>query len=283
MIDPIRTAPVKKDPFILRETVCEAGYEWLKGVDGKPRLVPRRVPGVAYRRCKPHPGLFRELAALSPERDTIRDFADKYGDLFNRYALEEGVARDSGTGAWGTSMGTWTKEIGDMRVLVELWEQIRRRKITALKKIIKWAAKEVGYVIETPRRRANVTLAHARIPGSGFSRFSRGDVLLPAKCALQMEINKRIAEQPPVPRLAWTPDPDYRQRLIFTPPNLLGAMWLQFAQAVAGELELYSCENPACGKFFQRGPGGRRADATTCSDACRQQKKRNLKKARLTA
>jgi hypothetical protein len=265
--------PVKIDPFILRETVSEAGYEWLKGVDGKPRLVPLRVPGFGYRRCEPHPGLFREFAKLSPTKDSIQGFAGQYGDLFNRYALEQDAARDDGTVEHGASLGTWTKEIGDMRVLVGLWDDIQHRRIAALKTLVKWTARDVSYVIDTPRRRANVTLAHADIPGSGFSRFSRKDVVLPARCALQMEINKRIAEEPTVPRLAWTPDS--RQRLIFVPPNLLGAMWLQFAQAVTGELELYPCD--ACGKFFQRGPGGRRADATTCSDACRQRKKRMLK------
>ena len=264
------TAKVKHDPFIIRETVSEDGYEWLNGEDCRPRLVPRRAQGNRYRRCELHLGLFREFAALNPARDTIRGFADTYGDLFNRFALEQDAVRDDGTVAWGTSLGTWTREIGDMRTLVVLWEQIRRRKTTALKKIIKWTTKDVGYVIETPRRRANVTLAHARIAESRFDRFDRGDVLFPAKCALQMEINKRIAEQPPIPRLAWTPD--YHQRLVFTPPNLLGAMWLQFAQAVTGEFELYPCD--ACGKFFQRGPGGRRADATTCGDSCRQRKKR---------
>lgn len=266
-------APVKIDPFILRESVSEAGYEWLVGDDGRPRLVPRREPGVGFRRCEPHPGLFREFAALSPTRDAIAGFAGQYGDIFNSYALEQGAARPDGTVAHGASFGTWTKEIGDMRVLLELWEHIQYRRIAPLKKIIKWTTKDVGYMIETPRRRADVTLAHADIPGTGFSRFSRKDVLLPAKCALQLEINKRIAEHPTVPRLAWTPD--YLQRLIFVPPNLLGAMWLQFAQAVTGELELYACD--ACGKFFQRGPGGRRADATTCSDACRQRKMRNAK------
>jgi hypothetical protein len=262
--------PVKTDPFIIHETVSEAGYEWLKGVDGKPRLVPRRVQGVGFRRCEPHPGLFREFALLSPTRDAIAGFAGQYGDLFNSYALEQAVTREDRTGTQGTTLGAWSKEIGDMRVLVELWENIQHRRIAALKQIIKWTAKDVGYLIETPAHSSNTTIAHADIPGSGFTRFGWKDVVLPARCALQMEINKRIATHPTVPRLALTPD--HRQRLIFVPPNLLGAMWLQFAQAVAGELELYPCD--ACGKFFQRGPGGRRADATTCSDACRQRKKR---------
>lgn len=266
-------SPIKTDPFIIRETVSKAGYEWLAGVDRRPRLVPRHVPGVGFRLCEPHPGLFREFALLSPTRDAILGFAGQYGDLYNSYALEQSAVREDHTGTQGTSFGEWTKEIGDMGVLVELWENIQHRRIAALKRIVKWTAKSVGYLIATPRRSGDALLAHADIPGSGFSRFNRKDVLLPARCALQREINKRIAEQPTIPRLAWTPD--HHQRLIFVPPNLLGAMWLQLAQAVAGEFELYPCDS--CGKFFQRGPGGRRADATTCSDACRQRKKRNAK------
>ena len=267
--------PINTDPFIIRETVNEAGYEWLKGVDGKFRLVARHQPGKGYIPSEPHAGLFREFSQLSPTKEAIQGFAQQYGDIFNSYSIEQSASRDDGTLAPGASFGAWTKEIAHMCVLVELWDAIRDSRIVALKKIIRWSAKEVGYLIETPRHCSNTTIAHADIPGSGFNRFKRNDVVLPAKYALQMEINKRIAEHPTCPRLAWTPD--HHQRLIFVLPNLLGAMWLQFSKAVTGEFELYPCD--ACGKFFQRGPGGRRGDATTCSDACRQRKKRKLKKA----
>jgi len=265
---------IHTNPFHVLATVNEAGYEWLKDDDGRLRLVPARIPGLGSSVREPYPGLFRDFAQLRTTSDAIRDFANQYGDLFSRYSLEQTAARKDGTIATGASLGTWAKEIGDMQTLVELWDQIQYCQTSAIKKIIRWTNKSVGYVVKTPRRTSSVTLAHADIPGSGFSRFERKDVLLPAKCALQMEINKRIAEHPTVPRLSWTPDtPNRNQRLVFTPPNLLGAMWLQFAQAVTGEFELYACE--WCGNFFQRGPGGRRADATTCSDACRQQKSRN--------
>jgi hypothetical protein len=262
--------PVKTDPFIFRTHVSDAGYEWLKGVEGKPRLVPRRVPGAGYHPYEPHSGLFREFAGLSPAKDAIEEFAGKNGDLFNSYESEQSVTREDGTVEFGASFGTWTQEIADMRIVIELWENIRHKKISALKKLIKWRAKDVGYLLETPRRKSDVVLAHADIPSTGFERFSRKDVVLPARYALQRELNLRLSDPPVVPRLAWTPD--HHQRLIFTPPHLLAATWLQFAQALTGEFELYACE--ACGKFFQRGPGGRRADATTCSDACRQRKRR---------
>jgi hypothetical protein len=264
------------DPFIFRGPVNEAGYEWLEGEDGKPRLVPRRTAGVGFRPCETHPGLFREFAELTPTRDAIQSFAGKYGDLFSRYDAEQSVARDDRTVAFGASLGTWRQEIGDMRILVSLWDRIKHNppQLLELQKIITRTEKELRYVIVTPKRKADVTLAHADIPASGLSRFDPEDVLQPAMCALQLEINKRLAETPTIPRLAWTPD--YHQRIIFVPDNLLAAMWMQFAQDMTGEFQLIKCEG--CGGYFQRGPGAKRSDATTHGDACRQLKKRKLKK-----
>jgi hypothetical protein len=271
----------KHNPFAFRGTVAEAGYEWVKARDGKQRLVPRHVPGIGFRAFQPQPGLFRAFANLGSTRDAIRGFAEQHGDMFTRYEPQQSAVRADGTVTHGASFVTWTQEIEDMRVLVDIWEHIQRRQIAELKRVIKWNATEVGYVIKTPKRERDVTLAHADISESGLSRFSPKDVVLPARCALQLEINVRLGEHPTVPRLSWTPDTrdtsgDYRQRIIFTPPNLLAAMWLQFAQAVTGEFQLMVCEG--CGKYFQVGPGGRRADSTTCSDACRQRKNRKDKK-----
>lgn len=270
-IDPERVT----DVFAFRGPVNLAGYEWLKGTDGRPRLIQRRVPGVGLRPCVPHPGLFREFSELAPTKEAISAFANSYGDLFSRYDPEQGAVRHDGTVGHGASLGTWTKEIGDMRVLVNLWDQVRTQQLTELAKIIKRTEKVLSYAIATPRRHADAVLAHADI-GSGLSSFGRDDVLFPARCALQLEVNKRIAENPTVPRLVWTPD--YHQRIIFDPPNLLAAMWMQFAQDMAGAFRLVKCEG--CGKYFQVGLGARKANATTHNAACRQEKKRR-KDARL--
>jgi hypothetical protein len=253
------------NPFNFRGNVSGSGYEWVKGRDGKQHLVPRREPGIGYRPCEPDSGVFLEFAKMPPTKEAIQNFAGLHGDLFS---------------ISGTSLSAWTKEAGDMRALVTLWEHIQQRQLVALKKVIKWNEKEVGYEIKTPLHERDITLAHADLPATGFDRFSPKDVVLPARCALQLEINVRLAERPTVPRLSWTPDTgdtsgDYHQRIVFQPPNLLAAMWLQFAQAVTEEFLLKECEG--CGKYFQVGPGGRRADATTCGDACRQLKHRRTK------
>jgi hypothetical protein len=269
-------AEVRTDLFIFRGLVSEAGYEWLTGMDSKPRLVTRLVPGVGFRLCEPHPGLFREFAdlALDPTKEAIKHFAQTYGDLFNRCEPQQSAKRKDGTVAVGATLGTWKQEIGDMRVLVNLWDQIKAvpPQIAELKKIITRTDKALSYVITTPRRESNETIAHADIPGSGLERFDRDDVLLPARCALQIEVNKRIAEFPTVPGLVWTPD--YHQRIIFKPSNLLAAMWIQFAQDMIGKFRLVKC---VCGHYFQVGPGAKKGHSITCSPKCRKRKSRNAK------
>lgn len=90
------------------------------------------------------------------------------------------------------------------------------------------------------------------------------DILLPAKCALQWEMNRRRSDSETptliIPRLTWTPD--LHQRMVFQPSNLLAAMWIRFAQTITGEFGLEQCA--VCSKYFQVGPGGKRQDTATC-------------------
>jgi hypothetical protein len=267
---------VRPDPFIFRNAVSGAGYEWFKGRDGQPRLVMQDAPGVGLQVKKLHPGLFREFARLEPTQEAIRGFAKEYGDLFNRW---QDSRREDGTLMWGTLLRTWKEEIGEMRVLVGLWDQIQARQIAELKKIVTQTKEGPWYRIVTPKHDASASVAYENTPSPlnepiSYSRiqFAPDDVLLPARCALQLEINKRLSEDSTIPLLTWTPDTKetsggYHQRLIFRPSSLLAAMWIQFAQAVTEEFQLRQCD--FCGDYFQVGPGARRLDATTCSDVCR--------------
>jgi hypothetical protein len=262
--------PIRTDAFIFRWKVKEAGYQWAKGImDGKPHLVSRTEPGMWIKEYEPPKGLFAEFAALKPIEKDIKAFADKYGDLFEDSYGSQDHTREG----QGASLQRWQAEIGEMRVFVDLWGQIRNRQTSELRNIITWSKtksghKQVGYTIKTPARSRSKPLAHSLFSESDLRPFVEGDVLLPARYALQEEINLRLAEHPTVPRLAWTPD--YDQRIIFRPPNLLAAMWLRFAQTVTGEFQLTQCE--VCHGYFQVGPGGRRTDSTTCGNACRQAK-----------
>ncbi len=149
-----------------------------------------------------------------------------------------------------------------MRLLCDLWASVRGKDIEQLRKLVVWTEKDVSYRLKTPAGVHDATLAHATLPGMSMDMYSRGDVVQPAYDALRREINLRLAEAPIVPQML--------QQVHYRPPHLLAAMWLQLAEAVAGGFDFYPCDS--CGKFYQRGQGGRRTDATTCSNACRQKK-----------
>jgi hypothetical protein len=215
--------------------------------------------------------VFLEFAELETEGD-IKVFADKYGDLFNHW--EDISTRLDGTDILTRSLSEWCTEIGDMRTLVKLWHDTKEPNIPALKELVHITLEGAEYVISTPKFPTRIQ----RLTGvQSFSGkpidFPPYDVLLPARCALQMEINRRLTEVERIrtnPVLTWTTAGGDQQRLVFKPSNLLAAMWLQFAQAVTERLGVKQCLY--CGEYFQVGPGARREDARFCKDSCRAQK-----------
>jgi hypothetical protein len=259
------------ETFILRNSVCDAGHEWAKAEDGEPLLVMRNKPGVGIHTQPLPAGVFRDFAGLKTQQQ-IKAFADKFGDLFNHWCDPQN--RYDGTNVLGRPLSTWTEEIGDMRVLVELWDQIKERNYDALKKLIFLTDDGPEYVISTPKRGERmVNLTRTLTTRSGEPiQFRPNDVLLPSRCALQIEINMRLSENKTIPELTWTRDTKEdsggnHQRIIFRPSNLLAAMWIQFAQAVTEELQLRQCD--FCGEYFQVGPGAARDDAKFCKAVCR--------------
>jgi hypothetical protein len=67
--------------------------------------------------------------------------------------------------------------------------------------------------------------------------------------------------------------------LSITPKNLLGALWLQVAQAVTGNLQHRECEEQTCRQWFEVSTRleGKRKNREYCSDACRQKTYRRRK------
>ena len=263
---------VKKDPFIFQWARNTAGYEWVNGsYDEDVHLIPRDEPGMGIDVYEPPIGLFLEFADLSANKKAIQEFASHYGDLFNSYGLsdlaipESWMREQSHTfQKWpaGQSLEAWKTDIGDMRNLVAFWDDIRHKRLTNLKKIIKRTDRDISYSINGRW----VLLEHSDFDWRVY-RFAPKDILLPAKFALQAEINRRLRAPRTLTfsRLAFTPEND--QRIIFRPSNLLAGLWLQFAQAVTGKFRLRECA--FCRKPFQIGPGGRKSNAQTCSDKCK--------------
>jgi hypothetical protein len=275
----MKTAQLQMAAFGWR--IAKSGYEWKQSVSSRPHLYEQNVPGKGSRISQPlidTPGLFREFTKLR-DKDDIREFADQYGVLFDRYSHTDHIKARGTYWSVGASCGTaltaWQREIADMRTLVAVWDSITSNNMADLKQIVFWRNQAVEYRIVTPKYHASAWLTLPGVP----HQFGEGDLLLPAQCALQREINKRLSDESNesdhkiacVPRLVWNPDGS--QSLAIVPPNLLGAMWLQFAQFASGAYQLRLCA--ACNKYFQVGEGvQKRSDAITCSDACRQRKRR---------
>jgi hypothetical protein len=253
---------IETDPFIFRWSVSEGGYEWTEGIDQKLRLYPRVVPGALIAHYTPETGLYREFVSIRPARDDIRQFAEKYGDIFDQWDFRCLPAHGGLRG--GTALERWKAKIEDMRSLVEIWDQTQdEKRHPELKKIIIQTKNGISY----RQRGTDHPLGHA---------FDQRDIMSYALCALQWEVNRRLADKDTptfvTPRLTWTPDARPRQRIIFQPSNLLSAMWVRFAQTIAGEAKLKQCA--VCSVYFQVGPGGKRQHTDTCSARCRQIKSR---------
>jgi hypothetical protein len=278
-----QTPAVSTDPFTFPWLVATAGHEWKTGAGAPSRLllVERNVPGSRLKRylLEDHPGLFRDFSALQGKAD-ILDFANQFGTLFHGGYSGEDMAeggtfgKDPTDTLFGTSLDKWKRAIADIRVHVRFWDSIMDCNVKELSRVIKWESDgSVGYRFPPGSEGGGwLWTPHFK----SVNQFSFGDVLLPARYVLQRQINRHLAEPSiglSVPALAWTPD--LKQRIMITPPNLLAAMWLQFAQAVTGSYQLKRC--PGCGKYFQAGRGGRRSDAETCSNTCRQRKARLIK------
>ena len=103
-------------------------------------------------------------------------------------------------------------------------------------------------------------------------QLESGDRALAAKIFVQRTINEGMSNQIS-PRLLW--NPDKLQHIIrILPTSLIGAMWWQFARAVAGEVTYRTCR--ICGRPIlvssRRDSASKpfRSDREFCSSACRQ-------------
>jgi hypothetical protein len=62
--------------------------------------------------------------------------------------------------------------------------------------------------------------------------------------------------------------PEGRLQMVLVPPDLLQALWLQFALHACSDAKLFRCER--CNNFFAVGLGtGRRSTSKWCSNACK--------------
>lgn len=250
------------------------GYEWKrqgrwKGAQCLTPLVGSKGEWTEY---VPHAGVFRTFASLNIATEVTRQweigaFAKSYGDIIGRPQDKH------------ATLETWCRAIQQMRRAVELWdwidapdrhEELKRLFTRPKGHILYW---QTHHPLE---RKDGNTTCPVMVRGESVAAYPVGDVIPLARKALQYEIQCAFTDtETPSHTTPCVVTPE--MRLVLRPVNLLAHMWLCFARVVSGEIEERPCEMfESCHEYIYvgRGPGLQRNDTTTCSDACRQNKKR---------
>jgi hypothetical protein len=220
-------------------------------------------------------GLFRVFAETDLSPEAVLDFANRYGPL--------GLRNPEGGVPPPEALRTWRGLILEMRYLVRLWDEARRGDAAALAQSVGWDERAGGVIYRSVPEVLRV-ISFSTVPQPQLFEVEEGppavdDHLLPraslplawgdtcgaALYFVQEKLNRHLGDDAPA-HLVWSPRRG-RSTLRIMPQGLWGALCLQFARAVSGDLEYQRC--PVCGRWFELSPGVNRANKQTCSGSCR--------------
>ena len=226
--------------------VHELGYQWIEARPGASPVLEVVMPpsGEAgevreYSPLRLYSGLFRTFAAMPPMPDAILDFANKHGRL----------TREPG----GDTLDLWQRELAAMKRAVDLWDRAEAGNVADLVGRFHWTA-----------QRQDEEDYEALFGESPPVLDWREQHIRAARAQVKDTINQH-QEGLVSPALLWR---DYTTLdLYFVPSNLLGALWLQFAEAIAGHKKYRKCQE--CETWFAFDPDKARRDKVFCSNACR--------------
>ena len=241
--------------FPFQWKVAESGYE-TQELDGVSWLV--YSPSTTWRLYQPlkrHTGLYRDFISIDSQLEML-EFATKYG------LLGIGEARplngESGSLIWPERLTDWQAEILSIRSAVMAWDALQQNNRNYLKQVIKWRKNPKRVSHEDSHSFWNLKDTHP-----DGSNIKYGELTWPAYRYIQDRINTALKDNA-APRMLWNEDNELK--LYHVPKKLLGAMWLQFADAVSYNLEYRQCG--WCGKSFEVSRSTR-SDRQYCSNSCR--------------
>ncbi len=252
--------------------VPETGFRWVeRKEDGEPRWVlayhepaARPAPTKRYAPLREHTGLFRTFAATPTTKAGILAFANKYGRLGtgDDAAFFDPVdSKPSGDNLYFAEyFSSWAKAIASIRYAITLWDLIQRRDRDGLSHYVRWQDTRTVMF----KRDGEWTPAPS-LPDDLQAALVPGEIVVPAVFFVQGELNLHIGRVVS-PAVLFTADYT-RLSLYLMPDTLLGAVWLQFAQAVTGSREHRQCQQ--CDKWFEIHPDVARTNRVFCSNACR--------------
>lgn len=237
--------------------------------------------------------LFRRFAELATDRGSILSFASQFGRLGG--PLETGLPAEGtfylGEGrkrepiflqARADRYDLWIQSIERMRRLVSLWEAAGSARDTvsqSLAHVFNWERPDrVVYVDPNHGRRRIIAAggdpAEAVHPERlRLHLFKTGDLRGPALQEVSEDVSS-VLEDLVAPQLQWD-DRGTRLRFVVVPNSLLGALWLQFAQAISADSRFRQCEGPGCTNWIEIHPSRNQRNRKTCSNACRQRLSRS--------
>jgi hypothetical protein len=290
--------------------VCRAGYEWrwrrwaalypycVKSEDVGHVLFPKDPSQMETRSPLQTPLLFRELASIPIDLESIRLFAEKYGLLGMCCAVtDDGPAHPSlgDEGYAGEAQMTWKYVIIELRAAIKLWDAIVHHDA----KLHRHFGRYRDFSAATAR--AVKESAPARDPErwtllggdddlrlcymAGLWDLSADDELqldcwAAAETMLVQLCNKAI-EQHCGPYLYRRTSRATTYSPGMVPKDLFGAVWWQFAKTVVGESRCQPCK--ICGRPIEHSKEktGHRTDMAYCSNACKlKQHRARVKRAR---
>ncbi len=257
--------------------------------DAKPeRVLTDGLPlGASYmlRQYDPlaeYPTLFRKFAATPATESGILEFANRYGCLGEQRFTGQTLTEEPNhlLGIAGEPFELWRLQIGYIARAIQLWDLIRIGDWRGLARYIRWKVgeekNEVGELV--PIKRVTYTSHPDLPPGKGprppdflsaatitatnynpewLDRFPEGNTILPAKVYLHRLINDNLAKRTPT-RLLHDLENNWISVLKFVPRNLLGCMWLQLAEEIAGRKKPIQCAG--CKEWFYINVEGTRSD-----------------------
>jgi hypothetical protein len=286
------------DLFDFRWEVPEDGYQWITAIapygshgKGSPKedlfLTDGILLGGSFRRrfyspLRHNRGLFRNFAEVQPTQEGIRAFANLYGHLGGD--LSKHLILPNKLGGSGEELSAWQNEIVTMRQTVALWDMVQQSDTQGLARYIEWEKdpkdSKKGDILGV-QYNSHPNMQPGAFPPKGdqsvsawiattnepetLARFRVGDVIQPALFYLQRVVNERLRARV-VPRLLWDTE-RIQLELHIVPGSLIGALWLQFAQAISGNITYRRCE--VCGTWFDLLPPITRKSRQFCSNACR--------------
>jgi len=217
------------------------------------------------------PTAFRTFATTVTDLPSTLAFANSFGLLgrpredFQVIDVED--ERGYRPGSIAESVDQWIKAAAELRNALEIWQALR-----GSPKHDKWRALLKPYLLDRDIFLSPTDPLAAVLMRRDEDRFvaawEKRRYHRAARLLLGFIVSSQLLRLHVMPTLAVEPSQHSVSVLLLRPPTLLGALWLQFAQAVAQNKQYRACKG--CGKFMElHWPEGFRKHRTTCSDACR--------------